>query len=753
MGLFSSKKVTTVGTSVSRVIEDDSLPDAMKTGLLRSIVEGEGTVSEYLLEEAINSVALKAEAAYRYGQDRYIYGLPSGEMYTNTQGRQEVQDVLDTLHGGPVFMEYVRFGPPNSLHIAWNKVITNFGWNPATNELTTLSAAKGKPVYLDDLQLVIPESMQEIIAPGMVEQWGIPAKAGYTPLRPAFVESAGNLVPVSRVIIDHTATEEYVLLTAIWVDVVGDFFDQTITYPTETHVITTTEFDEEADYFHAKYQYGGSTYFWMYEVGTGTYPTLDSFFESPVVVSGEYFPFLYFRYEKQSMAQDTSSNDFKSSKKLASYFGMNFKEVVDAIHENPDIDDVEQAMCIMAVPAGSQDKADLLYLYDYFNELYFNLDIDYYATIDIKRIQGFLFRKYDPTRHTTVIQDAKFKMALSNAGLFKKRVVGNIGPIGTVTGHVGNIDFTYKVRNTRTDEDVDAVLEVPCHFYRKQISEVLYDEIQVLNLKTIYHVYGRYSVIGEETDSILLVPIDRSISANYDFKTRERLYSRSLHFVFNSRVVTKLKWYQQEWFADFLFVVAIVITVVTLGKGAYSLTVAAALGTLTISAIVWSIAVQIIRYLLVSYLVKLFVKVVGAEAAFVIALALTAYNIGNASTTASNVPGAPWAQDLLQLSSNLIKGIEQSIQDNMKDLLKEARDFEAESEQQLKNLETAQELLERNSLLSPFTIFGESPQEYFQRTVHSGNIGTIGIGAITHYVDMALTLPKISESLGDPFYV
>jgi hypothetical protein len=62
-------------------------------------------------------------------------------------------------------------------------------------------------------------------------------------------------------------------------------------------------------------------------------------------------------------------------------------------------------------------------------------------------------------------------------------------------------------------------------------------------------------------------------------------------------------------------------------------------------------------------------------------------------------------------------------------------------------LKTANNLLEGNNLLSPFIIFGENPSDYYERTVHSGNIGAHTIETISSYVDTALTLPSLNTTL------
>jgi len=73
--------------------------------------------------------------------------------------------------------------------------------------------------------------------------------------------------------------------------------------------------------------------------------------------------------------------------------------------------------------------------------------------------------------------------------------------------------------------------------------------------------------------------------------------------------------------------------------------------------------------------------------------------------------------------------------------------FDTYAKEQFKLIENAQDLLEGNNLLSPFSLFGESPDAYYERTVHAGNVGIYSIDAVTNYCDIALTLPTIDESV------
>ena len=87
----------------------------------------------------------------------------------------------------------------------------------------------------------------------------------------------------------------------------------------------------------------------------------------------------------------------------------------------------------------------------------------------------------------------------------------------------------------------------------------------------------------------------------------------------------------------------------------------------------------------------------------------------------------------------------------MLDLMAESKEFDLLSKEKIKLLDTANDLLDNRSMLSPFVIFGEKPDDFYNRTVHSGNIGVVGVDIIHSFVDMSLALPKLHDSIeGNP---
>lgn len=749
MGLFSSKEKTTVGTVFTRAIKDDDIPNATKTGLIKAIFQN-GNIGDYVLEEMTNSIGSRAEKFYEYGKKFYTHGLPSGQRMSATQGKSVVQEVIDFFEGASCFIEYYQYGPPNALHIAWMKIIRDYGYNPETNELPVLSAQKGVKVYLNDMAVVIRSSVLPGINSNVLDQWGTSPRAGYTPVRRAVTKRAAGLVKFGPVYSSPTATTDYVQINVCWqVEEQVQYAETSraeLVMKYQDLVVGFLDYDSTKDYFHVKYTVNGVTKYWMYQSGSGAWPILDNVYNQPAPIIGSYFPFVYFRYNKKSEIEDKSTQDYKTSKKLLKKLGMSYDQVAEAIDKNPDIKDVEQAMLMFAVPAHSTKPLEQRYLFDFFDAQFYAAEDRYTSAIE-GAIRAEFGTNSDENTYTTIIQDRRFRMALTYQGIYKQRVVGNIGSIGTHTN-----GFTQETENllypgTIADQPMGVQEYSKYHYYRKQVTAFMYEEIQITNLKTIFFVFGAYTTIGDELDDILMIPLDRAIIHEYSAKEKEILYTTAMHYVFNSRVVTKIKWYQTGLFQAIVIIVSLVVLIASYGATWQEFAAAVAAGA-TAQAIIVTIALGIIKAVAISYAIKLFVQEVGLETAFIIAIIAAAAGYYQYITSdAGSIAGAPWAKELLDLSSSLAKGINASVKESIADLMGEYDELKLLASENEKLLDNANKLLESNNLLSPMVIFGETPSEYYDRTVHSGNIGVIGLDAIRSYVDASLRLPKLSDTL------
>lgn len=92
----------------------------------------------------------------------------------------------------------------------------------------------------------------------------------------------------------------------------------------------------------------------------------------------------------------------------------------------------------------------------------------------------------------------------------------------------------------------------------------------------------------------------------------------------------------------------------------------------------------------------------------------------------------------------------------MKELQDEMRDFSKIAEKQQEEMQAKREEYGNNRNLidglefvkkSPQVIWGESPEFFYQRSVHNVNMSNVPYEAITNYVKVALTPPDIKTTL------
>jgi hypothetical protein len=745
MGLFGAKKKTVVGTTVTRAVPDNMLPNSPISGLNKALFspDANASIPDYVVDELLGSIGVRVERMYEYAKRSYTWGLPSTSLRSASQDREEVLAVLNIIEPDPVVAEYTHFGAPNLLHLGWMELVDRYSYDASTNQLPVLSTTKGSPVYLEDMVVVVPMDELDQYRAGALDQWGSSPKTGVTPDR--WFQSAVR--KHSPVVADSAVTDERVRVTYTWKPTGG-------TTQRETVDIVLDQIDALGDYFQVKYLAGTQTKWWLYKLGTGTYPTLDNLFTtSHDSAAGSFFPFAYFRYGKVSEASNPGSAAYQSSRKLLNYLGMDYAETIDAVHQNPDIADVEQAMLMMAVPAKSTDQVDLRYLFDFFDRLYVggSNDTTYYSEA-AAQLAARQQADASLNRNGIVIQDKRFTMVLTHQGIFKSLVPGSVASVGDYSAAVTVETQFETLTDASTGLTFQSPIPVVMHVYRRQVTPGMYEEIKVSTLESHYRVTGDYYTTGDGIEDILMIPLDRSITEDYSIPVRELLYARSLHMVFNSVQVIKIKWYQQGWFKVFMIVVAIVITIYTYGAGFESLLAALATGsTAVITPLLIDLAINLLIGLALQVGFKLLVKAVGVRLAFIVAV-IAAVAGGAHMMGVGGLQGMPFADQLLQVASGLTKAIGENLQGMMADLKTDWTNLNLEKTAADEALKSANKLLETNNHLSPFVIFGESPDDYFNRTVHSGNIGTVGISAISSYVDIALQLPKLNDTLGELAY-
>ena len=748
MGLFSSKKKTYVATSVMPLFDKSDVPTMRKKNIIDSVIN-DSRLTTSIINNALDSFTTKAERAYRKAaRGDYYYGTPSRSILNSADGKDILKNILETEHNAPIQFSYYHFAPVNNLHIAWEALTRDYGYDEFSNSLEldgTKYWVANVEGHINTLAITSDESDdQRVPDQGTLAVWDRHPQQRYTPHRIAGAESTpvwvfgDELVDGAKVYLVDSAGNERTL-----------FFD-------------TARYDRDGECFQAKYRYqkDGQDHigFFTHEYGSGGYDQLDLVHEREKTENGTFFPVFLFR----SRGQDVTKSDhpgFDSSVALARSMGLDYEYMAEQVNSNPEAGNLEQAALMMGVPAYTTDDAEAEYLFRFFDWIY--------KDSASRSNAGTGYLDNDRPGRAIRIDEKDFETTLSFSKLVRQYRTG-AGKPGTYSSHrtsetrYHNIQKETKQKN----EDGDYVTvwiteqipyQVEILVYRKQVTTNSYQELRVENLKVRYDIYGSKGVTANVGSDKLLVPVDYFIAREMRYDKKERVYHTSLHFVFNSKVTVKVKWYQSGWFQVVLIIIAIVITVLSWGSdGGSAIGAALSAGAYSTAAIliISSIIQMAMTSLFMNLAMTVIVEELGAELGMVVAVVAFVAAVYGANT------GADWSSAAMQASNNLANtSMTEYQKQQMAEYNEERQEFELLKETQLEELEEAQNLLQQYPLLDPRSFIakepklipGESPDSLYQRTVHVGNPGILQYDYIESYVELNTQLPTFNDLVGETF--
>ena len=262
-------------------------------------------------------------------------------------------------------------------------------------------------------------------------------------------------------------------------------------------------------------------------------------------------------------------------------------------------------------------------------------------------------------------------------------------------------------------------------------------------------------VINSEDEHNFIIPLHYNLSKKLDSMLRSQLYQDSLVLILNSVVKTSVSWYETGFFKMITMAATMVISAVTAQYWILSLNTAIALGTAAVltylmQSVFFSIAIQLALNVVADWVGP---GVMAMITAAVIALSVYAKFV-KMPTIAFLPSTAPAATQLLQLSISVLSSVGSAYQNLIGDLASDALAFEEYKETKYEELEYYTDLLGEigvdsinllnaqaysTTLRQPAT---QTPEEFYNLTIHTGNIGTLALSAPMTFCDIALTLPK-----------
>jgi hypothetical protein len=758
VGLFSSKYIHNVGTSIQRVVQDDGFVDPYTLAIMDSALNKVDMIDS-ILETSLTSMGVRANNFYNFVKKNHPTKAPNSEIVFDTKYSEAVETYIKSLHPGTIpRFAYSRYGPPNAYHEAWESLIKNDGYDPATGIIGSLTQDKTTCI-LKNITVELPVSMRTGLIPWTVENWISVAPQSVLGYHDTFgqVNPAFSALPVifkniSSPRVKVTYFKKVELSSFGQLNFVYDF-DRTTPSPTITEEFYTFDllnFGGDGEYYQCSYTVGTTRRFFTYKYKSGSISSLDNVLESSVPAKkiGQFYPNIYYRLNK------TPTTD-PIYKKMSRRLDMDHEKLAKGINDNPDIGDVQSALLNFGINADSTHEKDCFYLFDFFKNIR-QVDnnrpwnpSDYLSawswnpgTVDI----GFnsLFRKQNRSKNAISIKDSAFRYGIVYESVHLETKAGKIGPVGFSTG---GKDKEERLENETIESYPDGPSSivkrkyaVPYRYYRKQISLSFWEEVRIYDLTMVYDVAGSNgeykTTLGDNDGELCLVPLDRSLIKEYSLKDQHELIVRGFNFVFNSYVIQKVKWYQQGWFADLLQIVGIVL----LFYGFYTGELFIGLSGLTVNAAAQLILQRIIVMVAVQVGVKLFVKIAGPELAFIAALAAMAFGFYGESLSFIS------PDQLLNLAAMVFDGVNTYMSGAFQDLQAEMDTFLSMKTEGEKELERAMDLLD--SKVNPVApiLLGETPDQFLYRTTIFGVSEFTKLNQVSDFVERSLYLPTTGSS-------
>lgn len=730
MGIFSSKKKTTITGIHQRMLSDDNFTYSSQMAVTHWMWENSGKagvdltgkdLSDYLIEANQQSLPRKFDKLYRWASkpDKYHFGLPKSSLSENPQNQilNETVKYLNGKHGGEIQVIAFELGDRDFYMEAWHELVEHYGYDTSTNELTKLSEKHGYPCYLKDGYLALSQLTKDEYKNVGFDNQAIPFNYGKYFDREENIsrEQTAPITAISDHMVITYGFEMDVLPEANW----GNLEEAQYVEYTKERVTKTIQIDlsyvnpeykdgdeiqQDNDWIYITYLFNDDYYWFRYEYLSGGIASIDNALTATEAI-GEYYPRLYIRLNQSDiMDWHKDAPDKKDTVAIFDKLNLDLTEITKQMHQSVggEYGNVRGLYVFMGVQVNASKNQSALaeYCFNYFKKLY-----------DLSGGKGLL----------QTIQDKQSSQVLSYHRI-------------TLLEHDGVISNEH--RPLRKNEYC-LHTKPNTHIFYHQITSDKYIALFVIGLNQTTYLSG-YGFNKGGDDGELVIPIDRSIIKHLTNKERELLFHKSLHVAMIHVRVTKTKWYQRKGFKVLLSVIGVAIGIFTGGTG---MPLIQLIKTATLSAIK-AIAISYAVNTLVSVAVKLGLnpKIVGVIA-FVASISLTGMANG---FDFSKVLTAPNIMKALNQSFNFY---EKMLQVQYQDTLNQMKQLDNKMTNQNELLKEKQKLLDTKvfnptqemlrSNYTPTVNLFETPDMFYDRH-YNYNVVAVSHGLIANFVQGSL---------------
>lgn len=700
-----------------------------------------------------NNYANNVEKYYGYGRNRHSDGIPTNTVENfgdpteigtepyNTP-HPDIQGIIDTLVGEPVVMEWYAYSPPNVTLLINDYFVKTAGYSLFDNA----------PIGISQLKFLVGGTTYEID-------------------RTIFQGSIITVYAFPMQYIDDVNLGEEDPFWERW----GPETQFTIDLSTTNGIVSTKI------YHQVLYRITSTGVYdiWFYDESDDLYPSIHGSVPIGGDAKGSY-PFAMLIEDGNNVNNGDMGATYKDETNgLLKTIGLDLDILMDGL-ENPNnanaLDDVKDAFLLYAINLDDDTESSLQYLYEHFRHFYYSDP----ATIDgihatwadstnifdltsmhfyNNRVQFSLFHRWmritvktgNVTAAFAPMSDAELRTVHPHIAEIDANNVGTTTNVnGVVIGKVTK-QVVLGVEESAASEPHS--LNTHQLILRKQLTATTYVEILIMGIAHYTRITGFGDIANYASDTQVntlehlangkvFLPVSYDVMEQFNTEVRTTIFYSSLSVVLHLLTATWIPWYANEglWMA-----VRIFLLIVTWGGSE--------LWVEGIFAVLQSFVMDLIMNALLMAAFSLLIDLIGGEAALIIAaIATVVALVAGVVDSPNQVFELIDAAALLQGATLLIEAVNRDNVDNFLELEEYAAEQRAliEGERDaLAALEAQITSKEVDIIYSitrpPIQDFYETPENFFNRTVHLTNPGVLSLDTIDVYTQNLLTLPKLKE--------
>lgn len=435
-------------------------------------------------------------------------------------------------------------------------------------------------------------------------------------------------------------------------------------------------------------------------------------------------------------------------------YGQDVTPTLDALRENPSLDDLDFVYTVFAAPLNTPHKASKNFIYEFVDDLHKRLSANGRAFKG-----GSIYAGYP-----------SYNIPRPEGGM-------SAWPqsMGVRWSQYGVLDGTGLAWPGATPGNVSIYMDstgINCNIV-KQLTATTWRRYTMVSFRSEVTIYNGQSIIIDAKDAFtndgqpdepsgFLIPVSHDVFKSMSIVQANQLTFECNHILICCYKVVKQRWYEKGFFKVLLVIAIIVVTIATGGIGATSagllgtnIAVGTALGFTGTAAIVAGAAANMIAGMIVSKLVMAgLTALVGDELAMIITAiaAAVTLTIGNMDALSFDAAFKALSDPalLIKVSSAVGSGVANAMAHDTADILEKTQEMLGEYRAETERLnELYSDVLGYRTVLYDALSWArvaepyvpESLDSFLARTLMTGSdVADITMGAVSNYVRHSLDL-------------